>query len=57
MDCNKFLSIVKKYKKCPECGETWKGDSLQVELFDDVVEIDCTCGFHRTVDENNKEIK
>ena len=57
MEANKFLSIVRKYKKCPNCGESWKGKSLQLELQDNIVHITCTCGFSKMVDENNKEVK
>lgn len=56
MVANKFISIVRKYKKCPNCGESWKGEALQVQLEGEVVEITCICGFFKRVDENNKEI-
>lgn len=57
MDVLKFTSIIKKYKKCPQCKSGWKGTNLQVELKDEVVKISCKCGFLKYVDENNKEIK
>ena len=56
MDCVKFVCITKKYKKCPNCGSSWKDTKLQVELEDEKVHIYCECGFSKYVDENNKEI-
>lgn len=56
MDAFKFTSVIKKYKKCPNCGSTWKQTDLQAELEDEVVKISCKCGFLKYVDENNKEV-
>ena len=56
MDCMKFISITKKYKKCPKCGSSWKDTKLQVELEDEIIHIYCDCGFSKYVDENNKEV-
>ena len=56
MDCMKFISVTKKYKKCPSCGSSWKDTKLQVELKDETIHIHCECGFSKYVDENNKEM-
>lgn len=56
MNGNKFLSLVRKYKKCPSCGASWKETDLSVEVENEVVHISCTCGFSKYVDENNKEV-
>lgn len=56
MNANKLLSVLRKYKKCPKCGASWKGTELTSELKDEVVHISCTCGFSKFVDENNKEV-
>lgn len=52
-----FGSVVKKYKKCPNCGSSWKDTKLKVDLEDEIITISCDCGFLKKVDENNKEIK
>ena len=56
MDCRKFTSVAKKYKKCPKCGASWKGHDMCIELENEVIHISCTCGFSKYVDENNKEV-
>lgn len=56
MDVNKFLVVSKKYKRCPQCGVSWKTDKMKLELQDEVISISCECGFNKRVDENNKEI-
>lgn len=50
----KACSVINKYKKCPECGSDYKGDNLKVEIKDEVIEISCSCGFAKYVDENNE---
>ena len=57
MDCRKFTSVLKKYKKCPRCGASYKTPLLQVSLENEVIHITCVCGFSKYVDENNKEVK
>lgn len=57
MNAMKFTSVTKKYKKCPNCGSSWKDTKLQVSLEDEVITISCECGFLKKVDENNKELK
>ena len=57
MDAFKFVNITRKYKKCPNCGSSWKDTKLQVSVRDEIVTISCECGFLKLVDENNKEIK
>lgn len=52
-----FSSVVRKYKKCPQCGSSWKDTDLQCSLENEVITISCKCGFLKKVDENNKEIK
>lgn len=56
MDCRKFTSVAKKYKKCPKCGASWKGYDMCIELENEVIHIACTCGFSKYVNENNKEV-
>lgn len=53
----KFSSVVKKYKKCPKCGSSYKDTDLQVQLKNEIIEISCICGFLKCVDENNKELE
>ena len=52
-----FGSIVRKYKKCPNCGSSYKDTDLQCSLENEVITISCKCGFLKKVDEHNKEIK
>lgn len=54
MDALKFLNVIHKYEKCPECGSNWEETDLQVQLKNEVVEISCKCGFLKYVDENNE---
>lgn len=54
MDALKFMGVIRKYKKCPGCGRSWKGTDLQVQLKNEVVEVSCKCWFLKYVDENNK---
>ncbi len=54
MDGLKVSSVINKYKKCPECGSSYKGTDLQFEIKDEVIEISCSCGFVKYVDENNE---
>ena len=49
MDGNKFLSIVRKYKKCPNCGKSYKEPDFGIELKDEIITISCTCGFIKKV--------
>lgn len=56
MESNKFLKIVKNYKKCPKCKVSWKTDDLQLELKEEIVHISCSCGFSKKVDENNQQV-
>ena len=56
MYVDKFVSVTKKYKKCPKCGASWKSPHLQVSLNNEVIHVTCTCGFSKYVDENNKEV-
>lgn len=56
MNITSFDNVVRKYKKCPNCGSSWKDTKLKVELKDEIVTINCECGFLKRVDENNKEI-
>lgn len=56
MDSWKFINVTRKYKKCPQCGSSWKDTKLKMELKEEVITISCECGFLKTVDENNKEV-
>lgn len=54
----KLTAILRKYKKCPVCGASWKTTSLYHELHDEIITIGCNkCEWKIKVDENNKEIK
>lgn len=57
MKTMKFVSVTRKYKKCPGCGSSWKDTKLKVSLEGGVITISCECGFLKKVDENNKELK
>lgn len=57
MTVTKFTNVLKKYKKCPNCGTSWKENKLVVTLENEEIKISCDCGFLKVVDENNKEIK
>lgn len=57
MNGNKLVALLRKYKKCPKCEASWRGDSIKSELKNEVVHIYCNCGWHKYVDENNKEVK
>lgn len=57
MNVSAFTSVVKKYKKCPNCGSSWKDTKLKCSLENEVVTISCECGFLKKVDEKNKEVK
>jgi len=52
-----FRNVVRKYKKCPKCGSSYKDTDLQCSLENEVITISCKCGFLKKVDEHNKEIK
>ena len=53
----KFVAVVRKYKKCPQCGVSWKTTDMYQELNDEVITIGCKCGWQIRVDENNKKVK
>lgn len=57
MDGWAFSKIIKKYKKCPNCGSSYKDTKLKVELENEIIIISCECGFLKKVDKNNKEVK
>ncbi len=52
-----FTRIINKYKKCPECGASYKTTDLQHSLENEIITISCKCGWKIKVDENNKEIR
>jgi Zn ribbon nucleic-acid-binding protein len=56
VNVNKFIAVSRKYKKCPQCGASWKSDKITTELEDEIITIKCECGFIKHVDENNNEI-
>jgi len=56
MNVSKITLVVKKYKKCPQCGSSWKKSDLQVELQNEIIKISCKCGFLKYVNENNEEL-
>ena len=53
----KCVAVVRKYKKCPQCGVSWKTTDMYQELKDEVITIGCKCGWQIRVDENNKKVK
>jgi RNase P subunit RPR2 len=57
MEAYDFIKITRKFKKCPNCGSSWKDTKLNVELENDIVTISCECGFLKRVNKDNKEIK
>lgn len=57
MNATEFIEVCKRYKKCPNCGSSWKDTDLKVDLIEEVVKIYCACGFEKYVDKNNKEIE
>ena len=57
MNVTAFTKILRKYKKCPGCGSSWKETDMSVSLIGEIVTISCKCGFFKQVDENNKEVK
>ncbi|MEG2983823.1 MAG: DUF3797 domain-containing protein [Peptostreptococcaceae bacterium] len=57
MDACKLTNVLRKYKKCPGCGSSWKDTKLKSKLDNEIITIYCECGFEKNVDENNKEIK
>ena len=52
-----FSRIVNKYKKCPNCGSSYKDNKLKVSLEDEIITISCECGFKKKVNEKNQEVK
>lgn len=56
MNSSKYLNVMRKYKKCPNCGTTYRDYKLKHELKDEIIHIFCECGFSKYVDENNKEV-
>lgn len=57
MDSWDFVMVTRKYKKCPDCGSSWKDTKMNISLSDEIISITCECGFAKNVDKNNKEIK
>ena len=57
MDTYKFTSVIKRYKKCPNCGSSYKDTKLKVSLENEIITISCECGFFKQVDENNKKLQ
>ncbi|WP_003377933.1 DUF3797 domain-containing protein [Clostridium botulinum] len=54
----KVVSLIRKYEKCPCCGNDKVGNGegkLIVE--EDTFKRSCKCGFEIIVDEDGKEIK
>ncbi|MCB2300376.1 DUF3797 domain-containing protein [Clostridium tagluense] len=57
MNLIEVMPIMKKYEKCPKCGNTKIGKrqgSIRIE--EDTFTRTCKCGFKIIVDENGKEI-
>lgn len=52
-----FSRIIGKYKKCPNCGASYKTNDILISLENEIISISCKCGFKKKVDENNKEVK
>lgn len=56
MNTNVFTAIVKKYKKCPQCGVSYKSDNMTVTLENEIVIFSCKCGWKKSVNEKNEEV-
>lgn len=52
-----FSRIIGKYKKCPNCGASYKTNDIQTSLENEIITIECKCGFKKKVDEHNKEVE
>lgn len=50
--CN-FVRIINKYKKCPNCGASYKTTDLQCALENEVITISCKCGWCKKVSEKD----
>lgn len=57
MEGLKIVGVLKHYKKCPNCGISAKEEDMCVDVQEDVIHIECTCGYKVSVDENNKIIR
>lgn len=57
MNVIKFNRVVNKYKKCPECGASYKSNKMSVELKDEIIIISCECGFNKYVNEDNETVE
>ncbi len=49
MDSWKVISVTRKYKKCPQCGSSWRDTKIKVELHEELITISCECGFFKKV--------
>jgi len=56
MEANDVNKILRKYKKCPKCGISYKNNKFKFNLEDEIITITCECGFYKQVDKNNKEL-
>lgn len=58
MDVKTLLPIMKKYEKCPKCGNDKVGtDEGGIIVEDDTYTRTCKCGFKITINKYGKEIK
>lgn len=58
MNAFKLMDVLKKYEKCPKCGNNKIGNGEGgIVVEDDTYTRTCKCGFKITVNENGKEIK
>lgn len=52
-----YSRIIGKYKKCPNCGASYKTNDIQTSLENEIITISCKCGFKKRVDKHNKEVE
>lgn len=54
MDGWTFVWIIGKYKKCPQCGCLDGEGKITFDLKDEIVTINCECGFSKKVNRKNE---
>lgn len=47
MNMSNFTNIIKKYKKCPKCGVSYKTTNLSCSLENEIITISCKCGWEK----------
>lgn len=58
MNISKSMNLIKKYENCPKCGNDKLGKNQGgLILEENTLTRFCKCGFDKTVDENDNEVK